>query len=99
MPRLAVARPAGARLTASVPPQTAKPPVLTPVRHTRKRQKSLDSTPGQLALSMPTAYDARVPANNIRLQGCVMEGIADFRRLQQRHRLNSAEYQCVLAPA
>lgn len=84
-------------ITVLPPLQAAKPPVLTPVRHTRKRQKSMDSTPGQLALSMPTAYDARVPARNIRLQGCVMEGIADWRALQQRHRANSAEYQC--APA
>jgi hypothetical protein len=53
----------------------------------------MDSTSGQMKLSIPTQYDPKVPAKSIRLHHCIMEGMAEWESLQKRHRKNSLAYQ------
>jgi hypothetical protein len=74
-------------------PQKAKPPVMTPVRHPKKRLKIVEPTRGQMNLSIPTLYDPKVSAKSIRLHHCIMEGMADWESLQKRHRNNRVAYQ------
>ena len=75
-------------------------PVLTPVRHTAKRRhKSMDSQPGQLRLQLPTRFDPKeTNASTIRVQQCIMDGVAALAEVQKRHAQLARQLPCAPPP-
>ena len=81
--------------------QLVMKPVLTPVRHNvRRRLKSLDSSSGHLHLQIPTCHNAsEVDGASIRLQQCVLDGVAALGGVQSKHQQLYRELPCAPAPA
>jgi hypothetical protein len=74
-------------------------PVLTPVRHgsQRRRHRSLDSTPGQMRLQLPTRYaGGAAEAAAIKLQQCVVDGVAALEGVQKAHAQLVRKVPCAL---